>query len=86
MQGHANILWVCMKESTVKKLMRFAKIFNLRLDSIYLVSYGKNNKIATVSYQPVESEYDLLSVKVGRGREKEEKKMIVFSGVNVERC
>jgi hypothetical protein len=61
LQGHANLVWICSKEGTARKLAKFSRIFNLRLDSVFLLS-SKNSKAPTFSCNLIESEYGFASM------------------------
>ena len=84
LQAHANIAWVCEKEATVRKLVKFSKANNLRLDSVYLLlANNKTIKVPSVSYNLIEAEYGLSQVVVPAGT-RQERKMIIFSGLNID--
>lgn len=44
LQSYANIVWVCHKESTMKRLAKFAKNNKLRLDAVYEIVQSKRER------------------------------------------
>lgn len=50
LQTHSNIVWVCNRENTFKKLFKFSTHHNLRLDGVYQLQPCKNKRSLTVSY------------------------------------
>lgn len=64
LQIYANIVWVCEREDTGNKLIKFAKYNGLRLDAVYQIIRKKNKKMLTVSYHTIEAEYDIKPHKI----------------------
>lgn len=78
-------MWLCQREATAKKLVKFCKANGLRLDAAYLIVPKRGRKSLTVSYQLIESDFAVglhksSSPLLGR----EERKMIAINGLLVE--
>jgi hypothetical protein len=50
LQNYSNLIWICHKESSLKKLQKYSKENNLRLDGIYFIQQRKNKRLLTVDY------------------------------------
>jgi hypothetical protein len=85
LQSYACIIWVCQREPTFKKLAKYAKDGNLRLDAVYLIVPRKTKRL-TFSCSSIENDF---SVRFHRSNtplvSKEERKMVVLSGVTGEK-
>jgi len=53
LQDYASIVWVCRKEESLKKLARYSKTYDLRLDGVYLIVPRKNRNMLTVAYSSI---------------------------------
>lgn len=85
LQSYASIVWVCQREPTLKKLLKFAKNYNLRIDAVYLILPRKDRKL-TFSCIPIENDFGVKFLRsntplIG----KDERKMVVVSGIVMDR-
>ena len=53
LQNYSSIAWICQKESSVKKLVKFSKSNGLRLDGVYHILQKKTKKMLAVNYNLV---------------------------------
>lgn len=83
LQNYSNIAWICRKEDTVKKIVKFSKINNLRLDAVYLIVPKKNKILLTVGYTPIENDF---GIKYSHSLlpSREDKKLVIVNGLLVE--
>lgn len=85
LQSYAAIVWLCEREGTAKKLMKFCKANGLRFDAAYLIIPRKGRRSLTVSYQLIENDFAIRFHKSSSPLLiKDERKMIAINGLLVE--